>query len=119
MVDDYLGVKTLHHLSHAKKNIDITIISDNKGYCPLRQAEYNDFLTEYPGRTISFISSDNKAHDRYIVLDYGTKTMRLYHCGASSKDAGKKITTITELKETEIYKDTIRLLLTNAPLVLN
>ena len=53
------------------------------------------------------------------MLDYGTKTMRVYHCGASSKDAGKKITTITELKETEIYKDTIRLLLTNSPLVLN
>ena len=118
MVDDYLGVKTLHHLSHAKTSVDVTIVSDNKGYSPLRQSEYSDFLTEYPGRAIKFIRSNNKAHDRYIVLDYGTRTMKVYHCGASSKDAGKKITTITELKEVEIYKETIRNLLTNALLTL-
>ena len=119
MVDDYLGVKTLHHLSHAKANVNITIISDNKGYSPLRMTEYNDFLIEYPGRSIDFIESSNMAHDRYIVLDYGTRTMRVYHCGASSKDAGKKITTITEIKEVDIYKDTVRNLMSNPPLVLN
>ena len=119
MVDDYLGVKTLHHLSHAKANVNITIISDNKGYSPLRLTEYNDFLIEYPGRSIDFVESLNMAHDRYIVLDYGTRTMRVYHCGASSKDAGKKITTITEIKEVDIYKDTIRNLMANPPLVLN
>ena len=44
--------------------------------------------------------------------------MRLFHCGASSKDAGKKITTITEIKEVSIYKDTINNLLANPPLTL-
>ena len=91
MVDDYLGVKTLHHLSHARTNVSITIISDNKGYSPLRLTEYNDFLIEYPGRSINFIESVNKAHDRYIVLDYDSRTMKVYHCGASSKDAGKRL----------------------------
>ena len=119
MVDDYLGVKTLHHLSHANKNVSITIISDNNGYSPLRQTEYNDFLIEYPGRNINFIKSVNMAHDRYIVLDYSTKTMKVYHCGASSKDAGKKITTITEIKEVDIYKDTIGNLMANPSLALN
>ena len=119
MVDDYPGIKTLHHLSHAKANINITIISDNKGYSPLRLTEYNDFLTEYPGRNINFIESANKAHDRYIILDYGTRYMKIYHCGASSKDAGKKITTITEIKEADIYKDTIRDLMANPSLTLN
>ena len=119
MLDDYLGVKTLHHLSHAKITVDVTIISDNKGYNPLRLMEYYDFLTEYPGKNITFIRSANKAHDRYIVLDYGTKTMKVYHCGASSNDAGKKITTITEIKEVSIYKDIIKKLLTNPLLTLN
>ena len=119
MVDDYLGVKTLHHLACAKANLDITIISDNKGYSPLRLTEYNDFLTEYPGRNITFVRTMNKAHDRYIVLDYGTRTMKVYHCGASSKDAGKKITTITEIKEVDIYKDTIKNLMANSLLTLN
>lgn len=116
MVDDYLGVKTLHHLAQASLSVDITIISDNKGYSPLRQTEYNDFLIEYPGRNIMFIRGGNKAHDRYIVLDYGTKAMKVFHCGASSKDAGKKITTITEIKEVDIYKETIKNLLANQPL---
>ena len=119
MIDDYLGIKTLHHLSHAKTSVDITIVSNNKGYNPLRLTEYNSFLIEYPGRSINFIKSSNKAHDRYIVLDYGTRTMRVYHCGASSKDAGKKITTITEIKDVDIYKDTIRNLIVNPPLILN
>ena len=119
VIDDYLGVKTLHHLAIVKTNIDVTIISDNKGYNPLRLTEYNDFLAEYPGRNITFIKSANKTHDRYIVLDYGAKTTKVYHCGASSKDAGKKITTITEIKDINNYKDTIRNLLINPPLTLN
>ena len=96
----------------------MTIISDNKARPPLRQAEYNDFLTENPGRSITFIQSANRAHDRYIVLDDGTKDMKVYHCGASNKDAGKKITTITRLTDIDNYKITIRTLLGNPQLVL-
>ena len=37
-------------------------------------------------------------HDRFIVLDYGEKNERIFHCGASSKDAAVKLTTaISEL----------------------
>ena len=118
IVDDYLGVKTLHHLAHAKANVALTIISDNKARPPLRLTEYNDFLTENPGRSIGFIQSANRAHDRYIVLDEGTKDMKVYHCGASSKDAGKKITTITRLADIDDYKNTIRMLLSNPALLL-
>ena len=118
VVDDYIGVKTLNHLAHSKQNAAITIISDNKARPPLRLTEYNDFLTENPGRSITFIQSAKRAHDRYIVLDEGTKDMKVYHCGASSKDAGNKITTITKLADIDDYKNTIRNLLGNAPLVL-
>lgn len=99
VVDDYIGVKTLNHLAHSKQNTAITIISDNKARPQLRLTKYNDFLTENPGRRITFIQSTKKAHDRYIVLDEGTKEMKVYHCGASSKDAGNKITTITRLTD--------------------
>ena len=40
--------------------------------------------------------------------------MKVYHCGASSKDAGKRITTITRLLDMETYKDTIRVTSTDA-----
>lgn len=33
-------------------------------------------------------------HDRFIILDYGEENERIYACGASEKDAGKKLTTI-------------------------
>ena len=81
-------------------------------------AEYNDFMTENPGRTITFLQSLHRVHDRYIVLDEGTKDMRVYHCGASSKDAGKRITTITELSDIDEYKATIKAMLKNPVLQL-
>ena len=86
----------MQHLVHAKDNVKLTIISDNKLKL-LKLSEYNDFLAEYPKKAVDFIRSQDRAHDRYIVIDNGTATMKVYHCGASSKDAGKRITTITRL----------------------
>ena len=118
MVDDYISVKTLQHLAHAKSAAAITVISDNKAKPPLRLAEFNDFMKENPGRHITFLQSQNRAHDRYIVLDEGTKEMKVYHCGASSKDAGRKITTITRITDIDDYKNTIRQLMGNPRLTL-
>lgn len=117
IIDDYIGVKTLQHLVHARQGVHLTIISDNKSNL-LKLSEYNDYLTEYPSKKIKFIRSQNRAHDRYIILDYGTSGMKVYHCGASSKDAGKRITTIARLMDTEGYKKAIDMLLTNPPLIL-
>ena len=117
-MDDYIGVKTPDHLAHAKVNVTLTAVSDNKSRPPLRQTEYNDFLTENPGKTIAIIQSVGRTHDRYIVLDEGTKDRKVYHCGASSKDAGKKITTSTQLTDIDDYKNTIHALLSKPPLIL-
>nr|MBQ4456105.1 hypothetical protein [Clostridia bacterium] len=113
-----MGPKTLRHLAATKTKVTVTVISDNKGGNALKLSDYNDFLTEYPGRTINFLKSLNRAHDRYIVIDNGSKDMKLYHCGASSKDAGKRITTITRIIEMSTYKATISQLLSNPALVL-
>ena len=51
-------------------------------------------------------------HDRLIVPDYGEGTELVYHCGASSKDAGKKLCAINQITETAIIHPVIdRLLL--------
>lgn len=118
IVDDYIGVKTLHHLAYAKPAAKITVISDNMARPRLSLTEFNDFMTENPGRRITFLKSLRRAHDRYIVLDEGTKEMKVYHCGASSKDAGNRITTITRIKDIDDYKATIKAMLGNPPLVL-
>jgi len=50
---------------------------------------------------IAVVSAAHKIHDRYILVDFKTKSEKLYHCGASSKDAGNKITTIVQLDDIE------------------
>ena len=57
-------------------------------------------------------------HDRFIVIDYGTADERVFICGASSKDAGAKITAIVEDYGTAKYKSMIASLLKNPPLLL-
>ena len=118
VIDDYISIKTLQHLLHSKSTVKLTVISDNKARPPLRSSEYADFQNENLGRNIDFITTAKKAHDRYIILDYNTKDMRIYHCGASSKDAGKKITTITQIKDVTGYINMIKDLLANPPLIL-
>ena len=46
-------------------------------------------------------------HDRFIVLDYGTADERVFLCGASSKDAGARITSIVEDYGTAKYNSVI------------
>lgn len=118
IIDNYISIKTLHHLSNVKDKVGITIITDNKAKNKLRLQEYSDYLIEYPNRSIRFIESNKRVHDRYIVLDYNTKNMYIYHCGTSSKDAGKSITTISQLKDINEYKTLISSLLMNDRLIL-
>lgn len=103
---------------YISSNINIIIFSDNKQN-HLRLAEYNQFRTEYPNVLIDFKKNGNVFHDRYIIIDYGVKTEKVYHCGASSKDAGKKITTITESRDTKIYEFLIDSILNNNTLILS
>ena len=119
VIDDYLGIKTLQHLAHAKSSVKRIIISDNRGPNPLRQSEYNDYLAEYPDKEVAFIKAKGRIHDRFIILDNSIKDMRVFLCGSSSKDSGyKRITTITELKNTVNYKDMIMQLLDSPELKL-
>ena len=118
VIDDYINAKTLQHLLHSNPTVKLTIISDNKARPKLRRLEYDDYQRENPGRAIEFITTAGKAHDRYIILDYDTDDMKVYHCGASSKDAGKKITTITKLMDITGYVDMVKKLMVNPSLTL-
>lgn len=72
-------------------------------------AEKNEvFQNEYPPLRIK---PNTDCHDRLIVLDYGEKTELVYHCGASSKDAGKKLCAINQITETAIIHPVIDKLL--------
>ena len=110
IVDNYIGPKTLLMLKSVPANVDIVIFSDNLMNI-LRLSEFQAFQTEYPNVKLSFQKTGGKFHDRYIIVDYKARTEKIYHCGASSKDAGKKITTITRADNTRLYYPMIEELL--------
>ena len=112
IVDNYIGVKTLVLLKDIPSSVEITIFSDNVGK-GLHTLEYQDFCKEYPFRKIKFQKSGGEFHDRYIIIDWNTDKQRIYHCGASSKDAGQRITTISEVVDQVVYTDLINRLLKN------
>ena len=112
IVDNYIGVKTLVLLKDIPSSVEITIFSDNVGK-GLHTLEYQDFCKEYPFRKVKFQKSGGEFHDRYIIIDWNTDKQRIYHCGASSKDAGQRITSIMEVVDQVVYADLINKLLKN------
>ena len=111
VVDDYMNTKTLQLLSQKKQGVEVVLFTENghgkKGF--LTSAVVSDFSNQYPSLRIK---SNSDCHDRLIVIDYGLPTEQAYHCGASSKDAGKKLCAINKIVNTEMIRPVIdRLLL--------
>lgn len=117
IVDNYIGLKTLQMLKASNSSVNVIIFSDNIGNM-LRLSDYNDYLSEYGYPKISFRQTAGKFHDRYIVLDYKTKNEKIYHCGASSKDAGKRTTSISLVEDNTYYHGLVDMLLQNPVLIL-
>ena len=110
VVDDYMNAKSLQHLSQKADGVEVVLFTENgkggRGF--LTKTLVTDFQNEYP----SFrIKPNPDCHDRLIVLDYGEETELVYHCGASSKDAGKKLCAINQITETAIIHPVIDRLL--------
>lgn len=94
VVDNYIGLRTLVHLKNSPTGVDIILFSDNVGNNKLHNIEFTDFCKEYPTVNLSMKKTGGIFHDRFIVLDYGTADERVFLCGASSKDAGARITSL-------------------------
>ena len=100
VIDNYIGLKTLELLRAAKDNVEIIVFSDNvKNKDMLTKNILNDFRKDYPNINLKMKVAGKKYHDRYIAIDYGTENEAFYLCGASSKDAGNKISSITKIEE--------------------
>ena len=103
IIDNYVDVKTLNLLRNVRKGVSILIASDR--YTRLTDDMLNDYRAAMPGVLVDKVSASHKFHDRYILIDFKTKSEKLYHCGASSKDAGNKITTIVQLDDVDAYRN--------------
>ena len=113
VVDDYMNTKTLQLLSQKKAGVEVILFTENghgrNGF--LTPAVVKDFIDQYPPL---HIKSNPECHDRWIVLDYGQTTEQAYHCGASSKDAGKKLCAINKIENVAIIHPVIDRLLLEA-----
>lgn len=98
--------------------LENVLFSDNVGNNKLHNIEFTDFCKEYPMVKISMQKTGGIFHDRFIVLDYGTADERVFLCGASSKDAGARITSIVEDYGVSKYAPVIATLLQNPALIL-
>ena len=100
VIDNYIGLKTLELLRAAKDSVEVIIFSDNvRNKDMLTRSILHDFIRDYPTINVKMKIAGKKYHDRYIAIDYGTEHEAFYLCGASSKDAGNKISSITKIEE--------------------
>ena len=117
IIDDYIDVKTLHLLRIVNKDIEITILSDNKSKNSLTKEFVEDFTNQCSNK-LKLIKTNNKCHDRFIIIDYKEDNERVYLCGSSSKDAGKRATTINQVSSGYLYHPLVEALLNSNELVL-
>ena len=104
IVDNYVDVKTLNLLRNVRKGVSVLIFSDLLGGSRMTDDMLADYRAARPDVSIDKKPAMHKFHDRYILMDFKTKSEKLYHCGASSKDAGNKITTIVRLDDVDAYR---------------
>ncbi len=110
VLDNYVDVKTLDLLRNVPKGVSVMIFSDQYGKTYLTDSVVTDFKAARPDVAFDVKAAGNMFHDRYIYLDYGLDSEKLFHCGASSKDAGGKVTTIMQIERPEVYHPLIKAL---------
>ncbi len=119
VIDNYVGLKTLELLRAARDKTQIIVFSDNvKNKDMLTKNILDDFRKDYPNIDLKLKIAGKKYHDRYIAIDHGTDNEAFYLCGASSKDAGNKVSTITKIEESskDMYHGMFNKMLNNKDL---
>lgn len=87
IIDNYIDRSILDRLVVKKKYVSVCIYTKTKTSILLEE-DVNKFNAQYNNLEIV---NTNKSHDRYIIID----RCKLYHIGASIKDLGKKIFSIS------------------------
>ena len=95
IIDNYINDSILKMLTKKNANVNVRIITSENSN--IAQIDIQKFNKEYPSLQLS---KSNKFHDRFIIID----NKKLYHCGASLKDLGKKCFAISKIQDKEYIK---------------
>lgn len=106
IVDNYISLKTLVLLKSVARGVKVIIFSDNINN-GLHQTELADFKNEYPNVDVTLEPTGGIYHDRYIFIDYSTTNEMIFHCGGSSKDGGRRVTSITKVEDVNLYRNIV------------
>ena len=97
IIDNYADDSVLDMLADKKKGVTVTIVSSKPDR--ISQLAVSKFTAQYPD--LQVIKSD-EFHDRFIIID----DKKLYHVGASLKDAGKTCFALSLIEDEDYLKQT-------------
>ena len=93
LIDDYVDNQTLDILSRKQDKVSAILVTDDRN-TRLTAKEVQSFNDQFGGLEVRY---SRKFHDRFLILD----DEELYYCGASLKDAGKKVFAIGRIHDSE------------------
>ena len=96
LIDSYVDRRTLDMLSRKKTGVSILLFTSSSGN-RLTDKEIHDFNAQYPSLEVRIT---DEFHDRFLILD----RERMYHIGASIKDAGKKAFEISRNEDEKLLE---------------
>ena len=88
LIDGYVDRRTLDMLSRKRTGVSVLLYTSSKGNS-ITGKEISDFNAQYPSLEVRIT---DEFHDRFLILD----RKRMYHIGASVKDAGSRTFEISE-----------------------
>ena len=96
LIDGYVNIDTLNILAKKKSDVDVKIYTYSN--TQLSDKDIEKFNAQYPSLSIK---KTEIFHDRFIIID----RKKVYHIGASIKDAGKKCFGISLWSDEELTND--------------
>ena len=93
LIDDYVDHQTLDMISRKQDKVSVILVTNDRN-AKLTEKETMSFNEQFGSLEIRY---SRKFHDRFLILD----GEELYYCGASLKDAGRKVFAIGRIHDNE------------------
>ena len=93
LIDDYVDNQTLDMLSRKQEKVSVILVTDDRN-TKLTEKETKSFNDQFGGLEVRY---SRRFHDRFLILD----NKELLYCGASLKDAGRKVFALGRIHDSD------------------